>query len=141
MWNYLWPVLVVIGANTFYNIAAKSTPQNVNSFASLVVTYLVAALLAMVLFFITSPNKNLMSEFSKINWTSIVFGIAIVALEFGYINLYRAGWKVSVGSLVTNIGLACVLLIVGVLLYKEVISLRQMIGMAICAVGLILISK
>ena len=56
MWNYLWPVLVVIGANTFYNIAAKSTPQNVNSFASLVVTYLVAALLAMVLFFITSPN-------------------------------------------------------------------------------------
>lgn len=93
MWNYLWPVLVVIGANTFYNIAAKSTPQNVNSFASLVVTYLVAAFLAMVLFFITSPNKNLMSEFSKINWTSIVFGIAIVALEFGYINLYRAVGK------------------------------------------------
>ena len=26
MWNLLWPMLMVVGANTVYNICAKSTP-------------------------------------------------------------------------------------------------------------------
>ena len=29
MWNYIWPVLLVVGANTFYHICSKSTPDNV----------------------------------------------------------------------------------------------------------------
>jgi len=43
--------------------------------------------------------------------------------------------------LVANIGLACVLLLVGVILYKESISVRQILGMVLCVSGLILISK
>ena len=38
MWNYIWPVLLVVGANTFYHICSKSTPDNVQPFATLVVT-------------------------------------------------------------------------------------------------------
>jgi len=139
--NYLWPILIVVGANTLYNIVAKSTPANVNTFASLVITYTVAAVLSLILFFTTSQTKNFAEEFSKINWTSIVFGFSILALEFGYINVYRTGWKVSTGSLVANITLACVLLLVGLLFYKETVSLRQLIGMILCAGGLFLISK
>ncbi len=139
--NYLWPILIVVGANTLYNIVAKSTPANVDTFASLVITYAVAAVLSLILFLTTSQTKNFVQEFSKINWTSIVFGFSILALEFGYINVYRAGWKVSTGSLVANITLACVLLLVGLLFYKETVSLRQLIGMILCAGGLFLISK
>ncbi|NMC56147.1 MAG: EamA family transporter [Eubacteriaceae bacterium] len=139
--NYLWPIIIVVGANTLYNIIAKSTPANVNTFASLVITYAVAAVLSLILFLTTSQTKNFAEEFSKINWTSIVFGFSIIALEFGYINVYRAGWKVSTGSLVANISLACVLLLVGLLFYKESVSLRQIIGMVLCAGGLFLISK
>ena len=36
MWQMLWPVLVVVGANTIYHISAKSTPEGFNPFASLV---------------------------------------------------------------------------------------------------------
>lgn len=141
MLRIFWPILVVIGANALYNIAAKGTPSNVNSFASLTVTYLVAAVASLLLFLITSPTKNLPAEFGKTNWTAVVFGLAVVALEFGYINIYRLGWKVSVGSLVANIGLACVLLLVGMLLYKEIITPRQIAGMVVCGAGLFLISK
>ena len=59
MWNYIWPVLLVVGANTFYHICSKSTPDNVQPFATLVVTYLVSAACCLVLFFVTSPEKNL----------------------------------------------------------------------------------
>lgn len=141
MWNMIWPILIIVAANTLYNISAKSTPSDINSFASLALSYIVAAACSLVMFFITSDNKNIFAEISKTNWTSLALGIAIVGLEFGYICVYRAGWKVSIASLVANISLACVLLGVGFLLYKEVLSIRQVIGMAVCAVGLILIAK
>ena len=141
MWNYIWPLLVVVGANTIYNISAKSTPTDVNSFASLAISYAIGMVLSLVMFFITSENKNLIAELSKTNWTALALGVAIVALEFGYVCLYRAGWNISVGTLVANISLACVLLVIGMLLYKETVSIKQIIGMVISAIGLFLIVK
>ena len=141
MWNMIWPMLIVITANTFYNVCAKSTPQGVNSFASLTITYLIAAAASLIMFFVTSEQKNIWQEFSKANWTSAVLGIAVLALEFGYICIYRAGWKVSTASIIANIALACVLVFVGMLLYKETITLRQIIGMLVCAAGLYLIRQ
>ncbi|MDD4796897.1 MAG: hypothetical protein PHO66_03925 [Eubacteriales bacterium] len=141
MLRYLWPIALVVAANTLYNIAAKSTPQNVDAFASLFVTYLVAAASSLILFFAMSPSKNLVAALGKVNWTAAALGVAVVALEFGYIQIYRAGWKVSVGSLVANIALACILLLVGVLVYKEAVSPRQLIGMLVCGAGLFLISQ
>ena len=141
MWNLLWPMLIVICANTVYNISTKSTPADINSFASLTVTYTVAAVSSLILFFITAENRGLASELTKINWTAFVLGIAIVALEFGFICIYRAGWKISIASLVANISLACILLLIGILLYRETISAKQVIGMVLSAAGLILIAK
>ena len=137
----LWPVLVVVGANTIYNISTKSTPANVNAFASLAMTYVMAALSSVVLFFLTSDSKNLLAKLAKTNWTAYALGVAIIGLEFGYICIYRAGWKIGVASLVANISLACVLLVVGYFFYKEVITLKQLLGMGVCALGLMLIVK
>lgn len=136
----LWPLLVIVGSNTFYHISSKSIPEGANAFLSLAVTYLVAGGIALMLFFVTSPEKSVLVEFDKLNWASLILGFAIVGLEFGYIYLYRVGWKISVGSLVANVTLAMVLLIVGVLLYKETITMRQLIGMALCAGGLALVN-
>ena len=139
MWNMLWPILLVVGSNTLYNICTKSTPAGANAFASLFITYAAAALAALVLFFATSGDKNLLPALRETNWTAWALGLSILGLEFGYIHVYRAGWKVSVASLVANIGLACVLLAVGMLAYRESVSPRQLLGAAVCAVGLVLI--
>ena len=141
MWNMLWPMAIVVLSNTVYNICAKSTPQNINGFASLTVTYFVATILSAMMFFITATSKNIFTELTKTNWTTWVLGIVIVGLEFGYFCIYRAGWKVSIGSLVANITLACILLIVGILFYKEVLSFRQIIGIFVCGLGLFLVAK
>lgn len=139
--NMLWPILVVIGSNTVYNICAKQTNESMDTFFSLIITYGTALIISTILFFTIGNKEGILAEASKINWVPFVYGLCIVGLEFGYINVYRVGWKVSVASLVSNIGLAIVLIFVGVLLYKEVITIKQIIGMAACAVGLILISK
>ena len=58
MWNLLWPMLMVVGANTVYNICAKSTPEKLNSFAALTINYGVAAALSLLLFFVTTGGEK-----------------------------------------------------------------------------------
>ena len=141
MWHMLWPILIVVASNTIYNISAKSTPEGINSFASLVVTYLIAMICSLGMYYVTSAQKNLFLELSKANWTTYALGVAIVGLEFGFLCVYRAGWKISIAHLFASIVLACALLIIGLLLYKETLTLRQIVGMGVCALGLILIAK
>ena len=141
MLSYLWPLVLVIVSNTVYNICTKSTPQNIQPFASLTMTYLISAAISAVLFFVFSEDRNLFTEISKANWATFLLGGVLVMLEVGWIYMYRAGWKVSVGSLVANIGLACTLLLIGVLFYKEVLTLRQLAGILLCMGSLFLLAK
>lgn len=141
MWSMLWPILIVVAANTLYNISAKSTPGEINSFASLSVTYLVAMICSIVMYVLTSEKKHLLLELSKANWTTYALGVAVVGLEFGFLCVYRAGWKISVAHLFASVALTCVLLLVGFLVFKETLSLRQVFGMGVCALGLLLIVK
>ncbi len=141
MWNMLWPIIMVVTANTIYNISAKSTPQNINLFASLSASYLIAMICAVIMFFITSEQKNLIIELSKAGWTTYALGIAIVGLEFGFLCVYRAGWNISIANLLASIALACVLALVGVCFYKETLTMRQWVGMLVCGAGLALIMK
>ncbi len=141
MWNMLWPLLVIIGSNCFYHICAKSTPEKVNAFGALTVTYLVGAVISAIIYVASVKPANALTELRHVNWTAFVLGIAIVGLEAGNVFLYRAGWKISAGSVVSNISLAVVLLFVGYFLFRETITARQLLGIAVCAVGLLLITK
>ena len=141
MLHMMLPVVLVVFSNVFYNLCTKYTPGQANSFLSLTITYIVAATLSFLAFCVTGHVQNLGIELTKLNWTSFVLGLSIIGLEIGYIYMYRIGWKISIGSLVANISLACILLIVGIVLFKENVSLRQMFGVAVCIFGLILITK
>jgi len=140
MWSYAWPLVLIVIANTAYNITTKSMPEGVNPYLSLVVTYLVGITAACFMYFLTDKDHNLLRSLSKVNWTSFLLGVTVVALEAGYIYLYRAGWSISVGSLVANISLAVVLLIIGTLAYREEFGPKQIAGLALCFLGLILVN-
>ena len=141
MFNMVWPIALVIVGNTFYNIFAKSMPQDANPFLALVVTYLTSAPLCILAFLLYPGRESLTVELSKLNWVAVALGACLVSLEVGYICIYRAGWKVSLASLTANIILACVLVFVGMTLYKEVLTPKQAAGIVLCISGLILIAK
>lgn len=136
---YIWPLGLVVLSNIVYNIAAKSTPAQMNPLASLVVTYLVGAAVSAILYFLLpggGEKKNFIVELSKLNWAPFVLGIVIVGLEVGYIYAYRAGWQVSTAAIVQSVFLAIALLFVGWLLYHEDMSIRKLLGLGICLAGL-----
>ncbi len=45
MMSYIWPIALVVVSNILYQIRTKSVPREMDSMASMTVTYLVGALL------------------------------------------------------------------------------------------------
>ncbi len=140
MFYYVWPIALVVLANTSYQICTKSVPAGMNPFASLTVTYLVGAATSAILFFVLGAEKNLVREYAKLNWAPFILGIVIVGLEAGWVYAYKAGWQVSTGFIVQSAFLAAALLLVGYFLYHEALTWNKVVGVAICLIGLIFIN-
>lgn len=138
---YFVPVAMVVAFNTFYQIAAKGMPSSNNTFANIVCVYLTATAASTVMFFATGHSGSLLSEIRQTNWAPFVLGLSVVGLEYGFILLYRVGWKLSLGSTVCNILLALVMLALGALFYKEQLSFGKLLGVAFCAVGLFFLNR
>lgn len=140
MFSYVWPIMLVVLSNIVYQICAKAVPSEMNPLASLTITYLVAAVVSGILFFILNKNASLIKEYSRLNGAPFVFGIVLVGLEVGFIYAYKAGWQVSAASVVSSSFLALALIFVGYLLYNETITWNKIIGIVICLVGLLFIN-
>ncbi len=140
MFNYVWPIALVILSNVVYQICAKSVPKEMNPFASLMVTYIIGAIASAILYFVLGKNGNLVKEYSKLNWAPFVLGIVIVGLETGWIYAYKAGWQVSSGFIVQSAVLAVMLLVVGYFLYHEAFTWNKVVGVVICLIGLVFIN-
>lgn len=146
---YYFPILLVVASNIAYHICAKSIPSQMNFLVSLMITYFVAGVFTLGMFFllpqITSMGQHadmsLVNQIKQTNWAPIALGIAIVGLELGNILMYRVGWNISLGSLVANITLALILVLIGGLFYKEIITVNHGIGIVLCLIGLVFINK
>ena len=141
MFQYYWPIGLLVISNVFYHITAKSLPEEVNSFFGMAITYLVGAAVSLVLFLILGDGASFSRQMEGINWAPFVLGLSVVGLEAGAIFMYKAGWEVSVGNIVQAIFVAIVLLIVGVLIYKEALTATKVAGIAVCLVGIYLLNK
>ena len=136
MLAYIWPVALVVASNVLYHICAKSASEAMNPLASLTVTYLVGAVVSVILFFALNKGGSLTAEYKKLNWAPFVLGVVIVGLEVGSIYAYKAGWPISTASIVESAFLAVILIFVGLLLYKEAITWKKAVGIVICLIGL-----
>ena len=84
---------------------------------------------------------TLRASLTELNWTSVVLGIVVVFLDLGFMMLYRGGFDVSLGQLITQSAGALLLLIVGVAFFAEKLSLTNVGGILLCVVGLWLVNK
>ncbi len=136
-----WPSALAVFADVFYQVAAKSTPEGINPFASLTVTYMVGAAASAVIFFAMTKGGSLLQEWGQVNWATFLLGVASVGLEAGSIYMYKVGWNVNTGYIVKSCFLAIALVAVGYLLYKEQITPMKVTGLAVCMAGLYLLNR
>lgn len=139
--SMIWPIALVVLSNIIYQVCAKSVPKEMNTMATMTITYLVGAVCSAIVFFLTNKDSNLLQEFKKLNFAPFLLGISVVGLEVGFIYAYKNGWAVSTASIVQSAFLSVALIIVGALLYHETITASKVIGILICLVGLYFINR
>lgn len=139
--SMLWPLALIVCSNVVYQLCTKGAPKGMDPLASLTITYLVGAVFSAVLYFVTNRGGSLLQEYTHINWATVCLGLSIVGLEAGYIYAYKNGWSISTLPIVQSALVSLVLLVVGLLLYHEVITLSKLLGIVICLIGLYFINR
>ena len=136
------PILAVALISGAYHICAKNSPPELNPFASLSVSYIMAAIGALAMFFLTrEKGESLIREYSRVNYTSFVLGLCVMGIDAGNNFMYRMGWNINTGYVITSMGITVFLLIIGALLYNEPAGWPKIAGVALCFLGLYLIRR
>jgi drug/metabolite transporter (DMT)-like permease len=134
------PLIVCTLGNTLYNVIGKSIPSQANSFATLTITYATGFVICVILFFVTNPGGSIFEAVMQANWASYFLGFTIVFIDLSLILLYRAGWDISIGTLVANIGMSVLLVPVGVTIWHEGMTMQKGIGILVCLIGLYIVN-
>ena len=134
-------ILIVILANVLYHTAQKSIANNVHPLVATIIAYLVAIVICVLAFPFFPMQNTLQEELRRINWSSYALAVSIVGVEVGYLLVYRAGWDVSIGSVVANAVIAMLLIPIGLWMFKESVSWATLAGVVLCLVGVALIAK
>ena len=137
---YLSLALTVAG-NVIYHLSQKSIPAGAHPLVSTIASYVVAMTLSLVALIAFPLRGSLASEVARLNWASVAVGIAIVAVEIGFLLAYRSGWNVSAGAVTSNVIVALLLIPAGALLFQEQISFTRATGVLFCIAGLALVTR
>ena len=101
-------------------------------------TFCVASGLILLSFF---PAKGgLRHHLRQVNWIQIALAVSVIMIELGFLLMYRYGWNLSTGNVVTGAFINIILVGLGVALLGEKMSLTNAIGIILCILGVALIS-
>ena len=136
-----WIVMILtIVSNVFYHIIQKITPQDANPVLSLAVSYLVSAVICLLLLPLFPLKEGLRDSLQKLNWTAVALALTLVGLEVGFLLAYRQGWAISFAGLFSNATVSILLLPVGLLAFKDKLSSTNIVGVLVTVVGLVLMN-
>jgi predicted permease len=137
---YIGSIALTIAGNIAYHLLNKSVAPAAHPFASLVATYGVAFVASLAVLAISAP-QGIGSGLRGVNWASFALGLIVVSLELGFLLAYRAGWKVSVAAVYSNVAVGLLLLPLGVWLYRESLTISNGFGIVLAVVALVLMSR
>ncbi len=137
---YYASILLTIISNVVYHIAQKLTSSTINPLFSLAVTYLTALAVCVLLMPFYPGGVDLGTSLKQLSWPTFVLGLAVVGLELGFLLAYRAGWEISLAGIVSNATVAMLLVPIGLWLFREHITPANLLGIAFCVLGLVLIN-
>jgi uncharacterized membrane protein len=135
-----WLGLAIVGAAA-YHVVLKLTPAGVNPYLSLAVTYAVVTLVFAAAYLALPGPVSMRASIGQLNWTALVLGLVVVFLDLAFLMMYRGGFDVSLGQIVSQSGTALLLLLLGFVFFSEKIDLAKVGGILLCVAGLWLISR
>jgi drug/metabolite transporter (DMT)-like permease len=141
MTSHFLPIAMIVFGGALYHVAQKSVPKAVNPFAAIIIAYAIGISLGVIGLAFDRSGGSLLDSVKDSNWAVVALGAGALIIEVGFLQAYRAGWNVSVASVITSVSVAVILIPIGMFVFKEHLSLRSAAGIACCLLGLYLITK
>jgi len=135
-----WLALAIL-STVGYHIVLKLTPAAASPFLSLAVSYATATAVFVLLYALMPGATPLREAVRVLDWTAVGLAASVVLLDLGFLLLYRSGFDISLGQLITQSAAALLLLLVGVAYFREKLSAANIGGIALCVIGLWLINR
>ena len=137
----LAPLALIIGSVVLYQVSTKLLPKGLNHWHALMIFYALALLTTLLLSLTDRSARSPFEALAKLNWAVPLVAVSIIGIELGWILVFRAGAGLSLTGLIVNVAVAVIVIPIGLLFFKEQISLVNLIGMVLCLIGLVLISQ
>ena len=141
MKNVYFPLGLAVGGMLFYHLGQKSIPKGINPFYATMIAYLVGIVVCAICALALSDDKSFISSVRESNWAVFVVGAAAACIEVGFLLAYRSGWKISVAAVATNVVVTLMLVPIGIIVFKDHLSLRNILGLIFCVLGLLLVVR
>jgi drug/metabolite transporter (DMT)-like permease len=139
-WQTISLPLIVISV-LLYHLSQKNIPKDANPLIVVASAYFLAICLCLTGFFFTGENKRLTEILQSQNWLVVaLLGLAAIGIELGFLYAYRTGWQVSTTATTTGTFITIALALLGVLWFKETLTIVNIIGIVLCMVGVVFIN-
>ena len=139
--SFYFPLVLAVCGMLFYHLGQKSIPRGINPFYATIIAYVVGILVLAVCALMLPGNKSLVTACKESNWAIFVVGAAAACIEVGFLLAYRSGWRISVAAVATNVAVTLMLVPIGIVIFKDHLSLRNVLGLVFCVLGLILVVR
>ena len=136
---YISAVLAITGA-VGYQYFVKRVPVTLNPIISVMAMYIVILVLSMILLPIFPSEGGFRYHLRQVNWIQIAMACCVTMGQLGFLLMYRYGWNLSTGNIVTGVFVNIILVSLGVALLGEKINITNSIGIVCCILGVALIS-
>jgi uncharacterized membrane protein len=141
MRNFYFPLILAVGGMLFYHLAQKSIPKGINPFYAMIIAYGVGIIVLGICALMLPDNKSFVSSLTESNWAVFVVGAAAACIELGFLLAYRSGWRISLAAVATNVAVTLLLVPIGIVIFKDHLSPRNVIGLIFCVLGLVLVVR
>jgi drug/metabolite transporter (DMT)-like permease len=140
MFLFYFSISLAILSSALYHFSQKATPAEVNPAVAILVTYVVALCLILILLFFIPTKIGLLAEIRQLNWASYLLAFSIVGLEVGFLLVYRSGWNLGIAAVLVNVAASLMLVPIALFVFKQRLSLVNMIGIFVCLAGLVMLN-
>ena len=139
--TFYLPITVAVAGMLFYHLAQKSIPKGINPFFATMIAYVTGIVVCAVCAFAFPGSKSLMASVRQSNWAVYVMGAAAACIEVGFLLAYRNGWRLSIAAVATNVAVTVMLVPIGIVVFKDQLTLRNVLGLVFCVLGLALVVR
>lgn len=136
---YISAMVAIIGA-VGYQYFVKRVPASLNPVVSVIGIYISVLMLSAILLLLFPVEGGLSKQFRQLSWIQLAIAISVFMIEIGFLLMYRYGWNLSTGNLVTGVVVNLVLVALGLTLLGEKVNTINIVGIALSILGVVLIS-